>query len=88
MTGNVVNIRATSADLSEMTLEQLFAEAGRYGRIGIYEDTGRRGFRAKIEFDTTPGATLEAASDFNCPTIADGLIQAIDRARVVAGQFK
>jgi hypothetical protein len=85
---NVVEYVALAETLKGKTLEDLFAEASTYGHIYLHEDKKDRTFHLRITFESIPGTSLEAKSDFNRPTIADALIQAITRAKEMAAQFK
>jgi len=74
------------------TLEQLWARAEAYGRVGVFSSTTRsmaRGglYRVDIEFATITGINLAAKSEFDMP-LRDALQQAIERAKTIRGQFK
>jgi len=74
-------------DLKSLNLKQLFEEALNYGRIGLYNfDAGE--FHFSIKFECSPGTTLEAKSQFKCPSIEEAIIQAIDNARKITESFK
>lgn len=68
--------------MSNLTLEELFAEAEKYGRVrsSQYSD-GKYG--CVIEFSTVQHISLEAKSSFSCSTRRQSLLQAIEKAILI-----
>lgn len=89
--GEVIKINPETAKrLKELTLEQLFDEAAKYGAIGVYSSLDEKHpnrYRVKLVFDSIPGTSVEAASEFGLQ-IHDAFIQAIDRAERIVEQYK
>ena len=76
--------------LKALTLEELFLEAERFGRVGVFSSSGKRPhecYQVNIKFRTQTGTTLEASSEFDM-TLRAALTQAIQRASLIAAQFK
>ena len=76
--------------LREMTLEQLWDEAAKYGRLYVFSSKNKshpQRYRCEITFETSPGSTVEAESEFGL-TITAALIGAIERSREIVKLFK
>jgi hypothetical protein len=71
------------------SLEDLFAQAERFGRVTIYSSIRREPntYSCKIEFPTIEGTTLSAMSDFGLP-LKDALREAIAKAHQIRNHFK
>ena len=86
---NVTIFAAPEAEaLIPLSLTDLFKEAERYGSIGIFtspESVPPKCYRVSINFETSPGIQLSAASDFRME-IHEAMIMAISRAKIVAGE--
>lgn len=83
-------LREPHGDASPLTLEQLFETAASFGRVDVYatkEGRHPRRYRVNIEFETIPGTSLAAKSEFDM-TIHDAFAQAIARANQIKAQFK
>ncbi len=87
MMGEVIKYEDYIKELRAKTLEELFEEAQQYGRVNLFESANSRTFRFTIKFESVPGTSMEAASDFRQKTVADAIIQAVARAKVMVGQF-
>lgn len=75
--------------LRSLSLEELFSHAEQFGRVHIYssEKTAPPSrYHARIEFDSIPGTSLKASSEFKLP-IAQALMQAIDRAEQIVAAY-
>lgn len=68
------------------SLDDLFAEAQTFGRVGIYTATDGR-IWTKIEFATISGIALKAENPF-VATPGEALTVAIESARKIREQFK
>lgn len=70
-----------------VSLEELFAEAGSYGKLRV-SCMNDRTWYSQIEFATASGIQLEAKSEFNHETPQEAIKLAIDRAEQIRSQFK
>lgn len=75
-------------ELREKSLEDLFEETRRYGHITLFENNRDRTFYFCIEFESVPGTTMKAKSEFGHETIASAIVEAVDRAKQMVAQFK
>lgn len=76
--------------LSELTLEQLFERAEKFGRIHVYSakhTAPPARYNVSIKFDSIPGTEVEASSDFRL-TIYDAFVMAISRAESIVAAYK
>lgn len=83
-------ITLVDQSLKAMTLEELFAEAEKFGDVYIFSDRSKPNpncYRAQIEFQSIPGTTLEASSDRGL-SIKTALMQAIDRSKRIVEAYK
>lgn len=84
----LAKLKAPAAET--VTLDQLFTTAEGYGAVRIWSQTKDplpNRYHCKIEFATAAGTSLEANSDFHL-SLYDALKQAIERAEMIACQFK
>lgn len=74
----------------QLSFEELWAEAEQYGAVRIWsrpEDPLPNKYHCTIEFGTIAGTKLSAESAYFRPLL-DALGEAVDKARLIADQFK
>lgn len=74
--------------MDNISLEQLFDEAMKYGRISIHQCKEDKRFSATIRFNTIDHVELEACSGFNHKTIRSALLAAIEKAVVIVESMR
>jgi len=87
---NLVTTISRKGDaLEALTLEQLFKRAEMFGKVRIYSSDSKPPpdcYACKIKFNSIPGTSVEASSEFNRP-LADALIEAIIRAEKIVEKY-
>ena len=76
--------------LKALTLVDLFRHAEKFGNLTIYSSALKpppECYRAAIQFESIPGTKLVARSEFK-RSIEFALIEAIDRAERIVGNYK
>ncbi len=77
------------ADLKALDLHELFLRAEAFGNLRIHSSRGDKPpncYAAFIEFDSIPGTSVEAKSDFRMD-ICSAVIQAVDRAERIVENY-
>lgn len=89
MSSVAIRVSPQSERLRALTVEQLFERAESFGNVGIFSSRGKRPpncYKCSIEFESIPGTSLEAKSEFG-RSLPDALIEAIDRAERIVEKF-
>lgn len=83
------DVREGPRSVTLKTLEDLFEEAETYGQVCIFGSSlAKKHYTVNIAFESIPGVTLEASSDYGL-RIEASFEQAIERAKeIVASMSK
>ncbi|WP_445425209.1 hypothetical protein [Alishewanella sp. HL-SH06] len=74
--------------MDNLSLEQLFDEAMKYGRVSLHQCKDDKRFSLTIRFNTIDHVELEACSGFQHTSIKSALLAAIEKAVVIVESMK
>ncbi len=82
-----VTVVPTSTLLGSKSLDELWGEARKYGRIMLHTHDDNT-VSCTIKFDCIPGTAVEAKSGYNHRQPHDALHEATENAKKIVAQFK